>query len=178
MSLIRGLWQQRKRGPFLAEEWPPFDPPKTARATPLTCHCPFVHGLCCTRCAKGAPANFCCGFRLGLRLCPLGRCLCMVSRLFASALVPVLQQRLSGKRSKSNRSEENHSHPVAEIKMDIGSSWVKGRAPCVLLGFQRGGSLHQRITPLIEAALDVRAFDDQSCHASLSSSRSFCSSRN
>ena len=48
---------------------------------------------------------------------------------------------------------------------------------CALLGFQRGGSLRQRITPLIEAALDVRAFDDQPCHASLSSSRSFCSNR-
>ena len=52
------------------------------------------------------------------------------------------------------------------------------KSPYIKCGFyQRGGSLRQRITPLIEAAFDVRAFDDQPCHASLSNSRSFCSIR-
>ena len=132
----------------------------------------MLHALC-----KGVPADFRCGFRLGLRLCPLGRCLCMVSRLFAAAPMSALQQRLSGKRSTPNRSEKNSD--MRPLKNDLTLA-VRGQgasAPCVLLGFQRGGSLRQRITPLIEAALDVRAFDDQPCHASLSSSRSFCSNR-
>nr|DAO87553.1 MAG TPA: hypothetical protein [Caudoviricetes sp.] len=30
----------------------PLIPPKTARAAPLTCHCPPLRGRCCPRCAK------------------------------------------------------------------------------------------------------------------------------
>ena len=41
----------------------------------------------------------------------------------------------------------------------------------------RGDVLEIPSGTLPSAALDVRAFDDQPCHASLSSSRSFCSNR-
>ena len=167
MSLIRRLWRQNG----------PLSIPQDRKGCALDLPLPvrewlILHALC-----KGVPADFCCGFRLDLRLCPLGRCLCVVSRLFAVALVPALQRRLSGKRSTSNRSEKNSNIWPLKNDMTLAVRGQGASAPCVLLGFQRGGSLRQRITPLMEAALDVRTFDDQPCHASLSNSRSFCSNR-
>jgi len=136
MSLIRRLWQ-RGRGPFLAEEWPlsiPQDRKGCALDLPLPIRARLMlHALC-----KGVPADFRCGFRLGLRLCPLGCCLCMVSRLFAAAFVPVLQQRLSGKRSTPNRSEEKLRHTAAEKWLDIGGSGSRGVSPLRSLGVPKG----------------------------------------
>ena len=78
---------------------------KRARAAPVTHFIAGSRQNDCTRCAKKYPPFFC-RFRFDLRLCPLGRCPCGGSNFFAATAVLAPQQRLSGKRSTPNRSEE------------------------------------------------------------------------
>ena len=59
----KGDHSQRKNGPLI--------PPKTARAAPLTCHCPPLRGRCCPRCAKNCPPS---RSRLSTWCAPCRRC--------------------------------------------------------------------------------------------------------
>ena len=55
-AISKGDHSQRKNGPLI--------PPKTARAAPLTCHCPPLQKRCCTRCAKDCLPIFIAAFDL------------------------------------------------------------------------------------------------------------------
>ena len=67
-------------------------------------------------------------------------------RNFQRQLVPALQQRLSGKRSRPNRSEDKHRRPVAEMKhRQFGG---QGACPLLSLGVAQGRfSFGKRIAP-------------------------------
>ena len=69
------------------------------------------------------------------------------------------QERPSGNRSRPDRFRKN-KHTAPEDPVEIWGRGVKGLAPCVLLGFQRGDSLRKRITPLTKA---VRRAADPAC---------------
>ena len=54
----------QRKGTILDGRMAPFQSPKTARAAPLTCHCPPLQKRCCTRCAKDCLPIFIAAFDL------------------------------------------------------------------------------------------------------------------
>ena len=134
-----------QRGPFLTEEWPPFNPPRPQGLRP----CPAIDCPCKSKAARAVQRNACQFLlRLSIWLAPMSAWplpLRGFERNFQRQLVPALQQRLSGKRSAPNRSEDKHRHTVAEMKhRQFGG---QGACPLRSLGVPKGGFSTVENTP-------------------------------
>ena len=92
---------------------------------------------------KGVCVILVAAFDLTFSLRPLPLCL-EVTKELANDLVPPPQQRLSGKRRTSNRSEERRQHTAAEIRFDRSSlrekrakGWIASFRPSLIALYKR-----------------------------------------
>jgi len=137
---IRGMVKEghsyRKNGPLLIPQNREGPQPINPTAAGLTVD--RLHTL-----RKGVCVILVAAFDLTFSLRPLPLCL-EVTKELANDLVSPPQQRLSGKRRMSNRSEERRQHTAAEIRFDRSSlrekrakGWIASFRPSLIAPYKR-----------------------------------------